>query len=134
VATSLEAADTPAAKVEFRRAEYKPAEGLTEAAVAGTDKKVYLHKRVELTNKDIAKAQVIEDKPTGPAVEITFTEDGQKKAAKLSGHADKPVAILVDGKVLSAPVVKGRFGPKVLITGKFTRAEAKKLAASIQGK
>lgn len=128
-------ATEPKVKVEFRRAESKPAEGLTEAIVSGSTDKVYLHPSADLTNADIASARVITDQPAGLAIEITFTKDGVTKAAKMSeGHQDKPVAILVDGQVISAPIVKAKFGQKVLITGRFTKAEAEKLANSVQGK
>ncbi len=135
-AASLAPAAEPAgAKVEVRRAESKPAEGLTEATVAGTDEKVYLHKEVELTAQDIAQARAVEDKQAGPAVEIVFTREGQKKIAQLSeGHKGKPLAILVGGKVIAAPVVRDKLGEKVLITGKYTKDEAQKLAKSIKGK
>ena len=81
----VHAADPPAkVKVEIRRAESKPAEGLVEAVVQGTDKKVYLHKSVDLTNEDIASGRVVDSKETGPSIEITFTKEGQKQAAKVS--------------------------------------------------
>jgi preprotein translocase subunit SecD len=123
----------PRVKVEFHRAETKAAEGLTEAKVADSDTKIYLHKEADLTNEDIASARAIDDKDKGPAVEIVFTKEGVKKAAKMSeDHADKPVAIVVDGKVIFAPVVRAKFGEKVVITGKFTKAEAEKLATGIK--
>jgi preprotein translocase subunit SecD len=127
------AADKADTKVEVRRAESKSAEGLTEATVAGSDEKVYLYKEAELAGEDFASARVVEDKPTGFAVEIVFTKEGMKKAAKLSEkHADKPLAILVDGKVVAAPVLKAKLGEKVLITGKFTKEQAEKLATSVK--
>jgi preprotein translocase subunit SecD len=127
------AADPPRAKVEFRRAETKAAEGLTEAKIAGSDTKVYLHKEVELTNDEIAQASAVEDKDKAPGVEIVLTKEGAKKAAKLSeDHKDKPVAILVDGKVIAALTVRDKFGEKVAITGNFTKAEAEKLAKIIK--
>jgi preprotein translocase subunit SecD len=127
------AADPPRAKVEFRRAETKAAEGLTEAKIAGSDTKVYLHKEVDLTNDDIAQVRVNEDKERGVSLEMTFTKEGAKKAAKLSEeHADKPVAILVDGKVISALTVRAKFGEKVAVSGNFTKIEAEKLAKSIK--
>ena len=46
----------PVNKVEFRRAELTPAEGLIEATVVGSNKKVYLHKTVEISTADIAQA------------------------------------------------------------------------------
>ena len=132
----VHAADPQAkVKVEIRRAENKPAEGLVEAVVQGTDRKVYLRKQTDLTNEDIASARAIDSKDTGPAVEITFTKDGQKKATKVSeAHQDKPLAILVDGKVIAALTVKTKLGEKVLVTGNFAKEEAEKLAARIQGK
>ena len=70
-----------------------------------------------------------------PNVEVTFSAIGQAKAAKLSKeHRDRPVAILVDGKVVAAPVVKTELGKMVVITGKFTKAEADRLANGLNRK
>jgi preprotein translocase subunit SecD len=126
-------ADDAPAKVEIRRAETKAAEGLTEATVVGSENKVYLHKEAELNGADIAQVGVTTDKDGNPAVEMTLTKDGAKKLAKLSeDHKDKPLAILVDGKVVNAPIVRATLGDKVVITGKFTKAEAEKLAKKIK--
>jgi preprotein translocase subunit SecD len=134
---SLALAADPPAKFEMRRAETKPAEGLIEAKVGGTDQKVYLHAEAELTDKDITKAQVIEDKQvSGPMIEIIFTKEGQVKMAKLTGeHLEKPLGILFEGKVISAPVVRSKLdGGKAVFTGNFTKEEAEKIASSIKGK
>jgi preprotein translocase subunit SecD len=128
------AADAPA-KFELRRAEAKPAAGLTEAKVAGKDEKVYLHKEVELTDKDIAKANVIEDELHGPTLEIIFTKEAQKKIAKMTEeHMGKPLAILVDGKVVGAPIVRDKLTEKAILTRMFTKEEAEKLANCINRK
>jgi preprotein translocase subunit SecD len=129
----LASAAQTGAKVELRRAESKPAEGLVEAKIEGSDTKIYLHKTADLTNDDIAGASVTDDKT--PAIEVIFTKDGKTKAAKLSKeHQGKPLAILVDGKVVMAPILKSELGEKIMITGNFTKAEAEKLAASLQRK
>ncbi len=126
-------ADDAPAKVEIRRAETKAAEGLTEANVVGSESKIYLHKEAELSGADIASVGVTTDKEGAPAVEMTLTKEGAKKLAKVSeDHKDKPLAILVDGKVVFAPVVRATLGDKVVITGKFTKAEAEKLAKKIK--
>jgi preprotein translocase subunit SecD len=121
---------------EVRRAEDKPGEGLTEATVAGSARKVYLHREAALTGRDVTEARAIVDGTNGPAVEITLTEEGRKKLAKLTeGHQGKPLAILVNGKVLSAPVVRGTISQgKALISGRFTKAEAETIAKGIAGK
>jgi preprotein translocase subunit SecD len=126
--------DKAKTKVEFRRAEKTAAEGLTEATVAGTKEKVYLHKAADLTGADIASARVAGD-AKDPTIEITFTEAGAKKAAKVSeDHADKPIAIVVDGKVLAAPVVRAKLGTTIRISGNFTGEEAAKIVKGINGK
>jgi preprotein translocase subunit SecD len=126
--------DKPKTKVEFRRAETTAAEGLTEATITGTKEKVYLHKAADLTGADVASARVAGD-AKDPAIEITFTDAGAKKAAKVSeDHADKPLAIVVDGKVLAAPVVRAKLGTTIRISGHFTDEEAAKLVKAINGK
>jgi preprotein translocase subunit SecD len=75
--------------------------------VAGTKDKVYLHKEAALTNQDIAQARATTDDADKPAVELTLTEVGRKKLAKLTeDHQGKPLAIIVAGKVISAPNVR----------------------------
>src|SRR5262245_25145411 len=114
LAISEASADTPKVRVEFRRAETRPAEGLIEAVVGGGKEKVYLYKDVSLTNKDISQARVDEDVLGRPAIQFFLTKDGAEKMAKLSEiHQDKPVAFLVDGKVLTAPILMGKLTDKV---------------------
>jgi preprotein translocase subunit SecD len=126
-------ADDAPAKVEIRRAETKAAEGLTEATIVGSENKIYLHKEAELSGADIASVGVTTDKDGAPAVEMTLTKEGAKKLEKVSAdHKDKPLAILVDGKVIFAPVVRATLGDKVVISGKFTKADAEKLARKIK--
>ena len=133
------AADKPApkeaVKVEFRRAESKPAEGLKEATVAGTTDKVYLHKQADLTNKDIAKATEEPDLPGRPAIMFFFTKEGAKKMENLTEkHKGKPLAILVDGKVICAPIIQSKLSDRALITGLGTAEEVKKIVKGINGK
>ncbi|MFO0800171.1 MAG: hypothetical protein U0804_22110 [Gemmataceae bacterium] len=121
------AQEPPKTRVELRRAEAAPADGRVEAVVAGSAQKVYLHKAAALTGADIASAKV-----AGEAVELTFTDAGAKKAARLSEeHPDKPVALVVDGKVLAAPVVRAKLGQTVRLTGSFTADEAAKLVKAV---
>jgi preprotein translocase subunit SecD len=123
------------AKLEIRRAEKEPAEGLTEATVEGSKEKVYLHKTAEITNADIAEARATEDTTGKPAVAITLTKEGAAKMRALTEkQKDKPLAILVDGKVIAAPVVKAPIGEQAWITGKFTKEEVDKLVKGINTK
>lgn len=119
-------------KVEFRRAETKNAEGLVEAKVEGTRTKVYLHKEADATNKDIASARVFEGDNKKVLIEVTFTKDGAKKIATLSGeHKGKPVAVVIDGKVVCAPVLRAPLTDKAQISGSFTKDEAEKIVKGL---
>jgi len=128
--------EQPKIKFELRRAETKPADGLTPAEVPGAKDKIYLHKTSDVTNEDVASASVgVSPQTFKPVIEILFTKDGAKKVEKLSEeHLDKPLAILVDGKVISAPVIKAKFADKALVTGEFTKEEAEKIARALGGK
>ncbi len=133
VTTSAAAQDK--VRVEVRRAETKAAEGLTEAKVVGSEQKIYLHAKPELTNDDIAGAAVVVDNNGRPAVEIVFTEQGEQKIAKLSAdHLQRPLAVLFDGKVYCAPILRQKLGKKAVITGAFTKTEAERIANSLHGK
>jgi preprotein translocase subunit SecD len=129
-------AQEPVVKFELRRAENRPAEGLIEAKIEGTNTKVYLRKEIGLTNKDVARAQAKVQPGQKPAVEVTFTEQGAKRLARLTKqHQGKPVAILVNGKVLAAPIARATItGGNAVITGDFTQAQAERIANGIQGK
>jgi preprotein translocase subunit SecD len=127
--------EKPKVTVEFRLAEKKPADGLTEVKIEGTDEKVYLHKKAEATNADIAKASAGVDNALGPCIDILFTDAGAKKMQTVSEkHRGKMMAIVIDGKVVSAPTIQAKFSDKCQITGKYTKEEAEKLAKAISGK
>lgn len=122
-------------KVEFRRAEDKPAKGLKEVLIEGTKERVYLHKRAELTNEDIAEARgnVLEDNTR--AIAILFTAEGKKKMEKLSKeHLKKRVAIIIDGKVVCAPVLEDVISERALIRGNFTLEEVERIVSGLKKK
>lgn len=122
-------------RVEFKRAETRPADGLTEATIQGTNQKIYLPKPADATQADIARATVEFDPNMKPVIEIVFTDAGAKKMKALTAkHRDKPLAIVVNGKVLSAPVVKGAIGDRAQINGNFTKAEAETIVKAINEK
>ena len=126
--------EKPKVKIEIRRAETKAADGLIAATVAGTTEKVYLHRAADATNADVASARVVEDGEK-IAIEVTFTKDGAKKMAALcERHLDKPVAILIDGKVVAALVVKEKVSESAQISGTFTKEEAEKIARGLTEK
>jgi len=124
-----------AVSVEFRTASQSPAPGLTEMMAAGSEQPVYVSGNVLLSNDSVKSARMVPS-PYGPQIEIVFTKAGTEIFARATEqHLMKPIAILVDGKLISAPIVRDRIsGGRAVISGKFTEQEAKRIADGIVGK
>jgi preprotein translocase subunit SecD len=71
-----------------------------------------------LTARDIERADRSTREDGRPAISVVFTTDGARKIAALSAaQRDKPIAILVDGKLIWAPVVRGVITNESLLSG-----------------
>jgi hypothetical protein len=122
-----------AVRFEVRLAEDSPAAGLQEAKILRSDRTVYLHREVIVTNSDIVQAQLIEGQGTSAySVGVEFTASGvQKMRAATASHLNKPLAILIDGEVVMAPTLRGPISASALITGDYTKAEAERIVNGI---
>jgi hypothetical protein len=121
-----------AVRFEVRLAEDKPAPGLREVKVSGSDRSVYLHDEIVVSNSDIAAARLVQESPTRYSVGIEFNASGvEKMRIATGGHIGKPVAILLDGQVVMAPVVRASMGASAVITGNFTRTQAERIVKGI---
>lgn len=88
-----------------------------------------------MTGKAISSAQVSFDQQTGaPEVSITFTPDGTREFAAITTRlVKKQLAIILDNKVQSAPVIQTPITDgKAVISGRFSLEEAKNLALVLQ--
>lgn len=125
-------AEVEMVKVEFCLAETEPAEGLTEVTLSSSGEKFYLHDEVLMSNYDvqIAFPVVWEGKSV---VELTFTEAGKVRFAMLTEeNVGKRIGILVDGELVSAPIVRAPITEgKAIIAGDFSEEEAHQIAAGI---
>lgn len=119
---------------EVRLAEDKPAPGLREAKVSDSNRSVYLHDEVIVDNGDIEAAQVVQgNSPSRYAVDIKFNASGaEKMRAATANHLGKPMAILLDGQVAMAPVLRSPIAASALITGSFTRTQAERIVKGIE--
>lgn len=85
----------------------------------------------KLTGQHLNKAQLQFDQQTNqPLISLEFNDEGKKLFAEITEkNVGKPIAIFLDGAVISAPTVNEpiRDGSAV-ITGQFTLDEAKELA------
>jgi preprotein translocase subunit SecD len=89
-------------------------------------RQLYLSPDVALSNTDVASAWY---DPVGEEhrVGLLLTEEGAVKLAKLTKrHIGERLALIVDGRILSAPVVAGEIsGGRALIQGDLTEDEAR---------
>lgn len=122
----------PQGTIEVRKAESKPAIGLIEANISGTKRKVYLHKTASLSSTDFVEASWKMNSYKMPEVSIKLTKEGGAKLAKVTKeHLEKPLAILLNGKVISAPIVKDVIRGNVMLTG-ISKAQAERFVKIIQ--
>jgi len=85
----------------------------------------------KLSGKQLDRASVQFDQQTGQAIiSLQFDSEGDELFSDITGrNVGKPVAIFLDGEVISAPRVEQKItGGNAVITGNFSVAEAKLLA------
>lgn len=118
--------------LEIRLAEAEPSESLTEMDIVGTSEKIFVHRTVLLSSRDVAQASLAADGLGHVAIAINLTDDGATKLSQVTErHQGKRLAIIVDDRVLSAPKIVARIEKQALITGDFTEEEAKRIVAAI---
>ena len=107
------------------------------AAIGGTQVEVLrleesqLVCRVEpvLTGEHVQDAHEVTDDYGTPAVAVRFTEEaGRRLRDYSSSHIGGQLAIVLDGDVVSAPVIQGEIGRDIHLTGDFSFVEAHDLA------
>ena len=123
-----------AVRFEVRLAEDQPAPGLRELRVSGTDRSIYLHDEVVVTNSDISSARAISAR-SGYDVFVEFNASGAEKMRVATGeHIGKPVAILLDGQVVMAPVLRSPINTSAEIDGNLTKSDAERIVKGIIGR
>ena len=122
-----------AVRFEVRLAEDRPAAGLREARVAGSGRTIYLHEEIVVTNADIERSAVVPaGSPSRFDIDVEFSSTGSDKMRHATaGHVGRPIAILIDGDVVMAPVLRDPIGASALISGDYTRAEAERIVNGI---
>jgi len=122
-----------ATRLEVRLAESEPGEGLVEVAVAWREQPIFLHAEPVATEADVASAQVQGQDGADFSIGVVFRADAAARMAEATrGHIGRPMAILVDGEVVMAPVVRGVISDRASITGDFTREEAEAIAVGLR--
>ena len=90
----------------------------------------YLVRRVAaVTGRDLRNARPTLDEFNQPAISFSFNREGARKFGNFTGSSvGRNLAIIMDSRVYSAPVIEERISNEGRITGTFTQAEASDLA------
>ena len=98
------------------------------------EQKVAVYTRVEVSGESLKDSQADFDQNNMPVVSTVFDATGARRFAKLTTeHVGERFAIVLDGKVLSAPVIREPIpGGRGQISGGFTLQGAKDLAVLLR--
>lgn len=105
-----------------------PATGRTSLEI------LYVDRNVLLDQNDLQATRVVTSASSGqPVIDVTFTDQGRRRFAEVTrNNIDRRLAIIIDGQVYSAPVIRTEIpGGKAEISGDFTQQEAEDLSHRI---
>jgi len=94
----------------------------------------YLVSRVAtVTGKDLRAVRRGVDEWNNPAVHFTLNADGARRFEQVTGqNIGKQLAIILDGRLQSAPVINARISDSGIIQGRFTSEEADDLVVILK--
>src|SRR5262245_61622978 len=104
------------------------------SAAGDTGNLYYLVKKVAaVTGRDLRSARPSVDENNRPAVSFTLNNEGGRKFGKVSGeNIGRQLAIILDGRVQSAPTLESRITTEGRITGSFTPEEVQDLSLKLR--
>jgi len=96
---------------------------------AGSTVFYQVRKAAAVSGKDLRNARPTIDENGQPAVSFTLNSDGGARFAKITGeNVGKQLAIVLDGRVQSAPRIETQIRSDGRITGSFTQEEVQNLS------
>ncbi len=109
------------------------ATGQAYGDVLWVSKTVVINQNDLQTTKVVPSTPLTTNVPGAPEIDLTFTSEGRKRFAEVTRHSiDKRLAIIIDGHVVSAPVIRTEIsGGKAIITGDFGQSKAVELSNKI---
>ena len=92
-----------------------------------------VEKRRAVTGRDLKTARPGMGQFNQPIVEFSLTPDGAQKFGELTGaNINKPLAIVLDGRIVSAPNIHSRITDNGQIEGGFTQQQAQDLSTVLR--
>lgn len=112
----------PTQTLEFRLADDAATSGWQKMELRGSDSPIFVSGEASLNGGHIEKVSFFKDLDGRPAVGFTLTDDGAKAMeATTSENLNKKLAIVLNGKVVSAPMIRSTITKKGQITGRFDK-------------
>jgi preprotein translocase subunit SecD len=105
--------------------------GASDASAGGRAETVFylVRKTAVVTGRDLRNAKPSLDEMNRPAVSFTLNNDGARKFGKATGdNVGRRLAIILDGRIQSAPVIESRITDQGRISGTFTQQEVQDLS------
>lgn len=106
--------------------------------VSPSGRPVWVSPDNQLTSADIARAEARKLPNGDSAVAVVLTDDGARKMTELAAkRTNEPIAMLLDGKLIWAPVLRDSIGKEALLTGGpggLTPAEIQRLLAAFKAR
>jgi preprotein translocase subunit SecD len=97
------------------------------------DGRAYVLGEVYVSGGELADARYADDEYGKPAVAFSFNKEGAQAFEKATAdNIGKQIAIVLDGVIISAPVVQTKISADGRITGNFTYDEALRLAIMLK--
>ena len=121
--------DTSITAQEVRQRGRAPSGSVLLPADDDSGEAFVVEKRVMVSGELLESAQASFDQNNRPAVTFALNAEGAKKFGRVTGaNIGRPFAIILDGKVVSAPTIQSQIFGNGQITGNFTVAETNELA------
>ena len=93
----------------------------------------YISRKADLSGKDLVSAHVDRDEMGRVVVAFKLNSKGGTTMRKLSGrNIGRQLAIILDGELISAPVLQSEIGTSGQISGNFSQPEAKRLSDDLK--
>jgi len=80
----------------------------------------------------LARVMLEKDHEGRAAIGVEFDAEGAERMAALtSTHRQQPLAMLVNGKVVSAPTIQSTISKRALITGRFSEQDVQRMVKAL---
>lgn len=95
---------------------------------------IFVSDKVEISGERISDSSVIVDWYGQPSVMVNFDKEGSRRLSAITGNnIGKPLAVMLNGKVLTAPIIRQRIiRGNIQISGRFDMETAFRLSLNLK--